>query len=122
MKKSSALFRLMLAALVSTPLLFGQKASADSAGQAEVITSNEKLNYKGEGRHFEITGNNDEITIAGNCSKVEVLGHNNKITLDTVTNITLVGNNNFVTYRQGPNGGQPEIETVGENNQVVPAK
>ena len=122
MKKRSALFRLMLATVASTPLFFGQKVGADPAGMVEVITSNQKVNYQGEGRHFEITGNNDEIKIAGDCSKVEVLGHNNKITLDTVANITLVGNNNFVTYRQGPNGGQPEIETVGENNQVVPAK
>jgi hypothetical protein len=122
MKKKSALFRLILATVVSTPLLFGQNAGADTSGKVEVITSNEKVNYKGEGRHFEITGNNDVITIAGDCSKVEVLGHNNKITLDTVAIITLVGNNNLVTYRQGPNGAEPNIETVGANNQVVPAQ
>ena len=118
MKKRSALFRLMLATVTATPLLFGQHAGADSAGTVEVITSNEKLNYQGEGRHFEITGNNDQITIAGKCSKVEVLGQNNKITLDTAAIITLVGNNNFVTYRQG----HPQIDTVGANNQVIPAK
>ena len=122
MKNRSALFRLMLTTVVSAPLLFGQNAGADPAAKVEVMTSDQKVNYKGEGRHFEITGNSDQITIAGNCSKVEVLGHNNTITLDTVANITLVGNNNLVTYRQGPNGGQPQIETVGENNQVVPAK
>jgi hypothetical protein len=58
----------------------------------------------------------------GDCSKVEVLGHDNKITLDAVGIITLVGNNNLVTYRQGLIGAHPKIETVGENNQVVPAK
>ena len=122
MKKRSALFRLMLAIVASTPLLFGQKAGADPSGMVEVITSDQKVNYQGEGRHFEITGNNDQITIAGDCSKVEVLGHNNKITLDAVGIITLVGNDNLVTYRQGLKGGHPSIETVGENNQVVPAK
>jgi hypothetical protein len=122
MKKRSALFRLILATIASAPLLFGQNAGADPAGQVEVITSGEKLNYKGEGRHFEITGNNDEITIAGDCSKVEVLGHNNKITLDGVGIVTLVGNDNLVTYRQGLNGAEPNIETVGQNNKVVPAK
>jgi hypothetical protein len=121
MKKRSALFRLVLATVVSTPLLFGQNAGADTSGKVEVITSNEKVNYKGEGRHFEITGNDDEVTIAGDCSKVEVLGHNNKINLDAVGIITLVGNNNLVTYRQGLNGAHPTIETVGENNKVVPA-
>jgi hypothetical protein len=122
MKNRSALFRLMLATIASTPLLFGQDAVADPAGTVEVITSDQKVNYQGEGRHFEITGNNDQISIAGDCSKVEVLGHNNKITLDAVGIITLVGNNNLVTYRQGLNGARPKIETVGENNQVVPAK
>ena len=112
----------MLATIVSAPLLFGQNAGADPAGKVEVITSDQKVNYQGEGRHFEITGNNDEITIAGNCSKVEVLGAGNKITLDAVGNIVLVGNNNFVSYRQGLNGAHPKIETVGENNKVVPAK
>jgi Protein of unknown function (DUF3060) len=122
MKKRSALFRLMLATVASTPLLFGQSAGADPSGMVEVITSDQKVNYQGEGRHFEITGNNDEITIAGDCSKVEVLGHNNKITLDAVGIIELVGNNNLVTYRQGLKGEHPRIEAVGENNQVVPAK
>ena len=122
MKNRSALFRLMLATIASTPLLFGQNAGADPAGMVEVITSNQKVNYQGEGRHFEITGNNDEVTIAGDCSKVEVLGHNNKITLDAVGIVTLVGNNNLVTYRQGLNGAHPKIETMGENNKVVPAK
>jgi hypothetical protein len=122
MKNRSALFRLTLATIASTPLLFGQIAGADPAGKVEVITSDQKVNYQGEGRHFEITGNNDEIGIVGDCSKVEVLGHDNKITLDAVGIITLVGNNNLVTYRQGLNGAHPKIETVGENNQVVPAK
>jgi Protein of unknown function (DUF3060) len=122
MKNRSALFRLTLATIASTPLLFGQIAGADPAGKVEVITSDQKVNYQGEGRHFEITGNNDEITIAWACSKVEILGHNNKITLDAVGIIQLVGNNNLVTYRQGLNGAHPKIETVGENNQVVPAK
>jgi hypothetical protein len=122
MKKRSALSRLMLATFVSTPLLFGYNASADPSGKVEVNASNEKVNYRGEGRHFEITANNDQITITGDCSKVEVLGHNNKITLESVANITLVGNNNFVTYHQGPNGGEPQIETVGANNRVVPAE
>ena len=122
MKKRSALFRLMLATVASTPLFFGQNVGADPAGMVEVITSNQKVNYQGEGRHFEITGNNDEIKIAGDCSKVEVLGHNNKITLDSVGIITMVGNNNLVTYRHGLKGEDPTIETVGESNQVVPAK
>jgi hypothetical protein len=122
MKNRSALFRLTLATIASTPLLFGQIAGADPAGKVEVITSDQKVNYQGEGRHFEITGNNDEIGIVGDCSKVEVLGHDNKITLDAVGIITLVGNNNLVTYRQGLNGAHPKIETVGENNQVVPTK
>jgi hypothetical protein len=121
MKNRSALFRLMLAIIASAPLLFGQNAGADPSATVEVIASNQKVNYQGEGRHFEITGNNDEITIAGACSKVEILGHNNKITLDAVGIIQLVGNNNLVTYRQGLNGAHPKIETAGENNQVVPA-
>jgi hypothetical protein len=122
MKNRSALFRLMLTTIASTPLLFGQNAGADPSGMVEVITSNQKVDYKGEGRHFEITGNNDEITIAGDCSKVEILGHDNKITLDAVGILQLVGNNNLVTYRQGLNGAPPKIETAGENNHVVPAK
>jgi hypothetical protein len=112
----------MLATIASTPLLFGQNAGADPSGKVEVMTSDQNVKYQGEGRHFEITGNNDAVTIAGDCSKVEVIGDNNKITLDAVGIITLVGHNNLVTYRQGLNGAHPKIETVGENNKVVPAK
>jgi hypothetical protein len=122
MKNRSALFRLMLAAVASAPLLFGQSVGADPAGKVEVLTSDQKVNYQGQGRHFEITGNNDEIGITGDCSRVEILGHDNKITLDAVGIIELVGSNNLVTYRQGLNGAHPKIETMGENNKVVPAK
>jgi hypothetical protein len=97
MKNRSALFRLMLATVVSALLLFGQNASADPAAKAEIAASDQKLSYQGEGRHFEIAGNNDEITITGECSKIEVLGHDNKISLDTVGIIQLVGHNNLIT-------------------------
>src|SRR5271168_2117858 len=121
MKNRSTLFRLMLATIASVPLLLGQNAGADPGGRVEVMTSDQKVNYQGEGRHFEITGNNDDVTITGDSSKVEILGHDNKITLDAVGIIQLVGHNNLVTYRQGLNGANPKIETMGENNKVVPA-
>jgi hypothetical protein len=122
MKNRSALFRLILATMASAPLLFGQNAGADPSDKVEVMTSDQKVNYKGEGRHFEITGNNDEITIGGECSRVEVVGHDNKIILDSVGIIEVVGSNNLITYHQGLNGPHPKIDTAGENNKVVAAK
>jgi len=119
MKHRSPLFRLTLATVASASLLFGYNAGADQAAKEEVIASDQKQTYQGEGRHFEITGNNDELTISGECSKVEVLGHDNKISLDAVGVIQLVGHDNLITYRRGLNGGKPKIETLGENNKVV---
>jgi hypothetical protein len=49
MKNRSTLFRLMLATIASAPLLLGQNAGADPAGKVEVITSDQKVNYQGEG-------------------------------------------------------------------------
>jgi len=118
MKHRSLLFRLMLATVASAPLLFGYNAGADPAKE-EVMASDQKLSYQGEGKHFEITGNNDEITITGECSRVEVVGHDNKITLHAVGIIELVGHNNLITYRRGLAGQKPKIDTMGENNKVV---
>jgi|GEM_PF-4227702 Protein of unknown function (DUF3060) len=122
MKNRSVLFRLVLAAAMLAPLMIGHNAGADPADKVEVMTSDQKVNYKGEGRHFEITGNNDEITISGDSSRVEVVGHDNKISLDAVGIIEVVGRNNLITYRQGLNGPHPKIDTAGDNNKVVAAK
>lgn len=122
MKNRSDFFRLILTAVASAPLFFGQIAGADPAAKVEIAGSDQKLNYPGEGRHFEIAGNNDEIKITGECSKIEILGHDNKITLEAVGIIQLVGHNNLVTYHQGLTGQKPKIETMGENNKVVAAK
>ena len=90
MKPRSPLFRLMLATVASAPILFTYNASADPAKE-EVMASDVKQSYQGEGRHFEITGNNDDITISGECSKVEVVGHDNKVTLVAVGVIQVMG-------------------------------
>jgi len=119
MKHRSSLFRLMLVTVVSAPLFFGYNVGADPAGKQEVMASDQKLNYQGEGRHFEITGNDDEITISGECSKVEVVGHDNKITLHAVGFIQVMGQNNLITYRRGLSGQKPKIDTMRGNNKVV---
>jgi len=90
MKHRSPLFRLVLATVTLAPLLFTYNAGADPAKE-EVMASDVKQSYQGEGRHFEITGDNDEITISGECSKVEVVGHDNKITLVAVGVIQVMG-------------------------------
>ena len=120
MKPRSPLFRLMLATVTSVPILFAYNAGADPAKE-EVMASDVKQSYQGEGRHFEITGNNDEITISGDCSKVEVVGHDNKISLVAVGVIQVMGENNLITYHRGLNSPKPKIDTTGENNKVVSA-
>jgi hypothetical protein len=122
MKNRSALFRLMLATVASAPLLFGQTVGADTGGKEQIAGSDQKLNYQGNGKHFEIAGNNDEITITGECADIQVLGHDNKITLEAVGSIQLVGQNNLVTYQRGLTGPKPSIQAMGENNKVVVAK
>ena len=122
MKNRSALFRLVLTAVASALIFFGQIAFADPAAKVEIAGSDQKLNYQGNGKHFEIAGNNDEITITGECADIQVLGHDNKITLEAVGSIQLVGQNNLVTYRRGLTGPKPSIQAMGENNKVVVAK
>jgi hypothetical protein len=111
----------MLATVASAPMLFTYNASADPAKE-EVMASDVKQSYQGEGRHFEITGNNDDITISGECSKVEVVGHDNKITLVAVGVIEVMGQNNLITYHRGLNAQKPKIDTTGENNKVISAQ
>jgi hypothetical protein len=95
---------------------------ADTGGKEQIAGSDQKLNYQGNGKHFEIAGNNDEITITGECADIQVLGHDNKITLEAVGSIQLAGQNNLVTYRRGLTGPKPSIQAMGENNKVVVAK
>ncbi len=101
---------------------FRGHSGADTGCKEQIAGSDKKLNYQGNGKHFEIAGSNDEITITGECADIQVLGHDNKITLEAVGSIQLVGQNNLVTYQRGLTGPKPSIQTMGENNKVVAAK
>ena len=68
MKPRSPLFRLMLATVASAPMLFTYNAGADPAKE-EVMASDVKQSYQGEGRHFEITGNKMRSRSRANAPK-----------------------------------------------------
>jgi hypothetical protein len=123
MKKLSLSWFLLAMIACSAPLVLGQNLAAGRSGNVEeIVGTQQKLNYQGDGKDFVIVGNDDEITITGECSKVQILGHDNKVVLDAVGEIVASGHNNLVTYRRGQNGAEPKVETMGHGNKVVSAK
>jgi hypothetical protein len=68
-----------------------------------------------EGKSLTVGGSNNTLTVAGTCESVNIGGADNKVNLDTVKrDITTVGLNNTVVYRNG----DPKVSDVGTNNSI----
>jgi hypothetical protein len=69
-----------------------------------------------DGKSLTIGGSNNTLTVTGTCDSVNIGGADNKVNLDTVkTDITTVGLNNTVVYRNG----DPKVSDVGSNNSIT---
>ena len=94
---------------------------------SDVATNGNTINIGGHdnirtirlnGQNLSITGHNNKIKVIGFARAVNVAGHDNVATLDAVNVISVTGHDNQVYFKRGPNGGHPQLNTLGRRNQI----
>ena len=69
-------------------------------------------------QEVHIQGDRNRITLTGSVDELLVTGKNNSVAIEKVGRVRFLGDNNSVTYKSTPDGRQPEVATLGENNSV----
>lgn len=86
----------------------------------DLIGNHIKITLIGTCARVSITGNHE--TVIGSATIVYVTGNNNNLTLEGADKITLAGNKNTLSWKQGAAKHLPKIVNVGKHNNVTQAK
>lgn len=70
-----------------------------------------------DGKDIILSGNNNRLTFKGTISKILITGKDNDITIESVNQITISGNGNFVSWEKSSNG-KPVIQDKGGYNNI----
>ena len=96
------------------------KSAATSKGKTIVLEENhEQKTIECQGESVEVNGNFIELTLTGQCGKVGVNGNKNDVTIDAAAAISILGNGNTVSWRQGVDGKDPKLSNLGTGNEVT---
>lgn len=69
-------------------------------------------------RHVLIAGNGSQLVLQGECPFVEVSGDDNQVTIKSAGKISVAGDGNMVTWKQGIDKAKPKISDSGANNLI----
>lgn len=90
----------------STTTVQGHLIMLDSGATGKVDCNNGILKFDGDKNTY---------TVIGHCQLLEVAGSANKVTVDSADTISIIGDDNAVTYHSGV----PTINKTGTNNIVA---
>lgn len=118
--------KLLAALLVAVPAIAsadvtivdnGKTVAVDCAKdpQVELIGNHLTVTLTGKCKKLNITGNHETVT--GSAGDVFVMGNENTVAFDTVDTISVAGNKNVVSWRQG----KPKVQNSGKDNRVSQA-
>ena len=72
-----------------------------------------------EGKDVILSGDDNRLTFKGTIGKILITGKNNDITIESVNQIMIPGNGNFVSWEKSSNAnGKPIIQDKGGYNNV----
>ncbi|MBI5174391.1 MAG: DUF3060 domain-containing protein [Candidatus Melainabacteria bacterium] len=83
-----------------------------------IMQNNTNATYNCRGGRCSITSNNCDIVLNGVCSQLVITGNNNNVVCDSVGQVSVLGNNNQLTYNRGLNGQEPVVSILGNNNEA----
>ncbi len=127
--------KLVPCAVLATALAVSAVASAE----VSVLENNKTLTHDcAKDRVVDLIGNHIKITLLGTCARVSitgnhetvigsativyVTGNSNTLTLEASEKITLAGNKNTLTWKQGVAKQPPKVANVGKHNTITQAK
>ncbi len=95
-------------------------SAAASKGKTIVLKDNhEQKTVECQGEDVDVDGNFIELTLTGECGTVRVNGNKNDVTIDAAAAISIPGNGNSVSWRQGVGGSDPKVSNLGNGNEVT---
>jgi Protein of unknown function (DUF3060) len=99
----------------SMPSMPAEPTTAPPGGQLSVAGMGQNKTLVCNDNTVSVSGVSNTVTITGHCTKVTVSGMQNQVVLDTADAIGASGLDNKVTYHSG----NPDIDNIGGNNNVV---
>ncbi len=90
-----------------------------SADAIKFEGSDKEEEIKADGKDIHISGNGNKLTITGSAAHVLITGKDNDIAIQSVNEITVTGNGNFVSWEKTGNGNaKPVVQDKGGYNNV----
>ncbi len=70
------------------------------------------------GGDASVDGNFNSLSLTGDCQQVSVNGNRNDVSIESAVSITVLGNENEVTWSRGVGGRRPEVANFGSDNAI----
>lgn len=83
-------------------------------GNLVMINSGAKSTIDCNNGNLKLDGDDNTYTVTGHCKRLEVFGSGNRVAADSADTISVLGDDNAVSYHSG----DPRIEKTGNNNAV----
>lgn len=103
--------------LASTVIALCLPSSAQSAKDIVINESSVERTYDCEGGRAVVNGSGGTLSFR-NCATVVVNGSRSVIDAGAASTLSIVGNDNKVTWEPGPKGREPVISNMGSRNSV----
>jgi Protein of unknown function (DUF3060) len=96
-----------------------QPGNDGSANGGLVLTGDDSnLTRKVNAHQIRVLGDRNRVTLTGSADELIITGKNNSVAIEEVNKVRFLGDNNSVTYKNGPGGQKPEVASVGEHNSI----
>ncbi len=81
--------------------------------------SKEAQTFNANGQDVTINGSNNKVTITGTCHALTISGDRNAVTLESVSSISVTGEDNEVRWSKASDGERPQVTDLGKNNHIT---
>ena len=103
-------------------MLFALLASLTTAQAADLVVGNAATaTYTCEvAQRVVVKGNNLALTFNGDCGALEIQGNGNQVTIDGVTSVKMIGNQNTVSWKLNLSGAPKlAVTKLGTQNKAT---
>jgi hypothetical protein len=109
----------------------GHEHRATQAEEAAETEDPESINISGSdlartvtchGEDVMVSGNHNRVRLRGECGEVTVSGSANDVQVESASAISVVGNDNTVTWEHALEGNKPQISKSGHGNKIKQAR
>ena len=83
-----------------------------------VKDSQDAQTFNAEGQDVMVNGSRNKLTIKGTCHALTISGDANAVTVESVSSITITGENNEIVWSKALDGERPQITDLGKGSKI----